>query len=104
MKTPRCPSCNQPLKFRHGLRLMNPRKYRCPLCRALLEITGFAKVTTRASFPIGLAIAGFAIYQEEVGTWKTVDSIEFFIVCLFVLVVESFFTWPYVSFRKKDNS
>lgn len=56
------------------------------------------------SLVIGGILAGVAIYQEEMGYWKTSDSLMFFFWALVVLLPLSCAVWPLMRLSIKREA
>ena len=99
---PLCPVCGSTISFVKGLRMANPWRTRCPICKAPLAMSTLAKVFTVAG---GLLYGGLAIYMEESKRWVTSDSLLYFALTAPVLAGLSFLLWPRMKFiARKEGS
>jgi hypothetical protein len=62
------------------------------------------KVAYVASPFVGAAIAGIAIYQEEMGRWGTSDSLLFLLVVFALLMPVGYATWPLMRLQVKREA
>lgn len=84
--------------------MFNPWKVACPSCKAKLEMGRASKVATILSVPIGLVLAGFAIYMEETKQWVTQDSLTYFAITLSILIAIGYVVWPLTHFYAKQKN
>ncbi len=101
---PECPKCKGKLTIIHGLRHVNPWRYKCPLCGTILENALVSKLLLIPFALYGLLVVCVAIYQEETGKWVTSNSMEFFAYAFVVLVVLAICTWPFTRFIIKEDA
>ncbi len=102
MLKPKCPSCFGELTFLHGFKMPNPWRCKCPLCGAVLEAGKISKVSMLLALPIGLLIAGVAIFQEETGNWEETDSYIFFAIIFSIVIFVAMRLWSKSDFRLKQ--
>jgi len=98
-KKPQCPECNQTITFLQSFKNINPWVYKCPNCQARIKASQYWKILTIIGFFLGVAIASFAIYQEEKKLWETSDSLMFFGWVLLGLLPLYYLTWLKVDFE-----
>ena len=103
-RNPLCPSCSKGLRYVDSFKLINPWKCRCPYCRTLLEMSKAWKAVYVASPFVGFAIAGVAIYQEEMGRWGTSDSLLFLLVVFALLMPVGYAAWPFMRLHVKREA
>jgi hypothetical protein len=104
MRNPICPSCKNRFSLIDGFRMFNPWNIKCRKCSAILQGGVWQKIGLFAGFVAGLAIAGFAIWQEEAGKWETSDSLVWFAFSLTILYLACLLLWPRYTFTIKRNA
>lgn len=84
--------------------MWNPWKVSCPACKAALEMSWVSKVAAVLSVPVGLALAGVAIYMEEMKRWTTSDSLVYFAITFPILLAIGYVLWPKTKLyaKRKD--
>ena len=101
---PRCPLCAQEVTLLQGARFLNPWNCRCPHCSGRLEMTLPWKWVYIGALGLGGALAGVAIYQEEMGHWQTSDSLRFFFWAAVALLPISCVIWPLTRLKAKRKA
>ena len=81
--------------------MVNPWKVKCPHCGILLETTLLVKIFGVLAPFLGLAVAGVAIYFEEIGRWQTINSVIFLAATFSIIGIVCFACYPYMKFTKK---
>ena len=102
MLNPKCPSCQNELTIFHSFKMMNPWKCKCPSCGSVLEASWIPKTYLLLSAPIGILIAGVAIFQEERGNWEQNDSFIFFAIAFSMVLLVSVLLWSKSNYRLKQ--
>ena len=87
-----------------SVKFMNPWKCRCPYCSVTLEMSQAWKIVYVGSFLFGGALAGVAIYQEEMGRWQTTDSLLFFLWAFALLLPIACALWPLMRLKVKREA
>jgi hypothetical protein len=77
-----CPSCNRPFSFLDSLRILNPRRCKCPSCAARLTTGHSGWIAVGAGCLIGISIAAVAIGMEEFQLWTSRESHIWFALSL----------------------
>ena len=99
-----CPKCKREFSFLYSFRIINPWKYRCPSCGALLTAGKQATITLALAGVIGLVIALVAIVMEEAKLWTTQDSLIWFFIALPITIVPyQYWCWKWIRFRERDQ-
>jgi hypothetical protein len=80
-----CPKCHAPFSYAITWKIKDPNKFHCPACGCNLTITNSKSLPVI----IGLAFAGFDIFMEEAGYWKTQHSLAYFAIALPVIALLS---------------
>lgn len=88
-----CASCNRSFSFLESFRILNPLRYKCPSCGALLTTGRFGWFSIGIGCLLGLFGAAVAIGMEEFRLWKTQDSFTWFAVYLPVVCVPFQWFW-----------
>ena len=88
--------------------MYNPWKTKCPRCRISLEGGKWQKISIILAVPVGLMISGVAIWQEEIGNWRTLDSVIWFgfssSILLLILLLVCIPFWPKYTFKVKNDA
>ncbi len=84
--------------------MLNPWIVTCPSCKAKLEMGRASKVAAIFSVPLGLGLAGVAIYMEETKQWVTQDSLTYFAVTFSILIAIGYVIWPLTKFYAKQRN
>ena len=98
---PTCPACGREIKWKHSFALWNPWNFPCPHCQVPLEASRIQKAFAFAAIPVGLLLAGIAIYFEKQGLWGTRESLMFFAIVVPILIAGTWASWSYTSFTAK---
>lgn len=100
---PKCPECNVSLSFWQSFKNVNSKSYKCPVCEKSIVASQKWKKFNVVGSLIALFIGVLAIFLEKQGYWQTVDSMLFFLTCLTVGTLITYFTWLHVEFKRQDE-
>ena len=100
-RAPVCPACSQKLRWRDSFSFWNPWNFPCPRCKTPLEASRIQKMFALATIPLGLLVAGVAIFFLKNGAWHTRESLVFFGVVAQVLVAGAWASWWHTRFKVK---
>ncbi|MES2317710.1 MAG: hypothetical protein V4631_09470 [Pseudomonadota bacterium] len=81
---------------------MNPLKYKCPSCAAVLTVGRTGKMLLVIACLLGLTIAGVAIVMEERGEWSRYGTLLWFAISVpTILLPFQWICWKYAVFVLK---
>ena len=83
----RCPACGHGFGFLASFKVLNPFKFACPSCGALLTTGRRGRNVLFIGCLIGAGIAALAITMEELGRWGTAQSLTFLAIALPVAAI-----------------
>lgn len=78
--------------------------FQCKNCKTRLEAGWVTKLLMILALPLGLALAGIAIWQEETGNCDSLDSQRWFFGVFIVIGLLSYLSWPTSKFKIKGDA
>ena len=82
----------------------NPWNLECLECGTILQANRWVTISYLLAIPIGVAVAGIALYLEETNNWGTRELMLFYASMFFPALAISLYLWRHWRFEVKSNA